>query len=529
VPERAGRSQLLGAVALLLWTVPLLFFSAGRASIMAHDEGLYATRAREMAETGDWVNPQPSPAKKPPGFTWMVAASYRVLGGPGEFAARLPGVVSAAVSAVLLYAIGGMLFTPLTGWLAAAILGVTPLWLQFARLATPEVPMVALVLLGLWALLKAEADPPRRRLWGFVAGATVGLGFVVRSVMIVLPVVALVPYLVADHRRHRHLANPALFLGVLAGFVPAAVWLWLAWERHGGASVSAPVRLVVRLGTSNWHQHGLLYYVWNIPANAFPWALVAVAGAIVVWRARVRRRRLVLLAMPAVLFAAYSAYGARKPYYVLVLYPFIALLAAVGIEAIDRLCWRRRRVGWALRWTLAAGGAAVVALAFVGQGRGGAGARVAPALFAAGIGLLLLPLIWALRRRAGDGDRRPARWQVGWVIPAWMALAVAGLTGLYGDYSPEVKSFFARPAIADAVRGHPVDFHDVGGKAGVLLRFYTPLHGGHFKRLGEGSTSSLAWVRGRAVARLSRPHQILGEIRGYRLIRWLDRPPAARS
>jgi 4-amino-4-deoxy-L-arabinose transferase-like glycosyltransferase len=42
-------------ISLLIWTVPLLLFTSGQNSLIAHDEGLYARRARLIIDTGDWI------------------------------------------------------------------------------------------------------------------------------------------------------------------------------------------------------------------------------------------------------------------------------------------------------------------------------------------------------------------------------------------------------------------------------------------------------------------------------------------
>nr|WP_313954478.1 hypothetical protein [Aulosira sp. FACHB-615] len=44
-------------LSLLIWLLPLLLFTSGQNSLMAHDEGVYAWRARRMFDSGDWIAP----------------------------------------------------------------------------------------------------------------------------------------------------------------------------------------------------------------------------------------------------------------------------------------------------------------------------------------------------------------------------------------------------------------------------------------------------------------------------------------
>ena len=126
------------------------------------------------------------------------------------------------------------------------ILSVQFLWLQYCRLSTPDVPMIFLVLLAILAFIKTELHPKYRYFWSFIAGLSLGLGFLVRSFMIFLPIIALLPYLIWEHRRHRHLTNPILYLGFFVGLIPTCVWLWRSWMRYGNDSYEELLKFVVQ-------------------------------------------------------------------------------------------------------------------------------------------------------------------------------------------------------------------------------------------------------------------------------------------
>ncbi|MGH2416438.1 MAG: hypothetical protein ACRDEA_22650, partial [Microcystaceae cyanobacterium] len=75
-----GLLRALPHIALLIWLLPLLLFSSGESSLMAHDEGLYAWRSRFMIDTGDWIHPWTTPHHKTPGFYWLIASFYTLFG-----------------------------------------------------------------------------------------------------------------------------------------------------------------------------------------------------------------------------------------------------------------------------------------------------------------------------------------------------------------------------------------------------------------------------------------------------------------
>ncbi|MHC5600085.1 MAG: ArnT family glycosyltransferase, partial [Nostoc sp.] len=205
-------------LSLLVWILPLLLFTSGHNSLIAHDEALYASRARLMFDSGNWITPWERAHHKTPGPYWLIASFYKLF-GMSDMSARVPSMIAGIFSLWLVYEIGKIMLCKKLAWLAAAILSVEFLWLQYSRLSTPDVPMIFLVLLAIWSLIKTELHTKYRYFWSFLAGLSLGLGFLVRSFMIFLPIIALLPYLIWEHRRHRHLSNPILYLGFFVGLI----------------------------------------------------------------------------------------------------------------------------------------------------------------------------------------------------------------------------------------------------------------------------------------------------------------------
>jgi len=133
-----------------LLALPLLLSLAPR-SLLAHDEGFYALQARWIIESGDWLTPQSwgTPLyDRTIGVQWLIAASSTVF-GLGNFAVHLPGWLAAAAAAAFTWRLS-------RSWVAAAVLVLTPLWFSYAQMATQDMPLLALELLGLWGLQAPE-------------------------------------------------------------------------------------------------------------------------------------------------------------------------------------------------------------------------------------------------------------------------------------------------------------------------------------------------------------------------------------
>jgi hypothetical protein len=140
---------------------------------------------------------------------------------------------------------------------------------------------------------------------------------------------------------------------------------------------------------------------------------------------------------------------------------------------------------------------------------------------ALGLGWLIVPLVWIGRHRLSKQYLTANYWLAGWLIGPWLALSVAGVTGFLGDYNPQVKAFLRQPEIAAIVQKHSVNFVDLGGKIGVLLRFYTPHLGREVGHISDLSTASYAWVKSDIVDERSR-YQFIGKLKDVQLVQVLQ-------
>ena len=351
------------------WLVfaPLLLSAAPR-SFLAHDEGYYALQARWISEGGPWLAPlwwgQPV-FDRTIGVQWLIAGAYRLL-GVHAWVAHLPSLVAAVACLGLTAALARQLGVgplpaaspfgsgaaqsaagagladpaPLSaapgassaGWLSALLLALTPLWINYAHLASQDLPLLALELLGLYALVRAR--PGASPLWGLVAGLSVGPAFLIKGFMVAVPLVAIAPFLWLQRRQL--LGRPALWLGLVLGWLPVLAWLALSLREFGPEVVGGLVSKLLYLSHSDVYSGGPFYYLWNIPANTAPWVLLALLGW---WRLgrgkplggpQAREQRLVLLLYPLLMLLLLSAFRTKTP----------------TTACSSRRCWRSRQPRW---------------------------------------------------------------------------------------------------------------------------------------------------------------------------------------
>ncbi|MCC5606843.1 glycosyltransferase family 39 protein [Nostoc sp. CHAB 5834] len=535
------RLALLPYFSLLVWILPLLLFTSGHNSLMAHDEALYASRARLMFDSGNWITPWQNAHHKTPGPYWIIASFYKLF-GMSDTSARIPSMIASIFSLWLVYEIGKIMLCKKLARLAAAILSVEFLWLQYSRLSTPDLPMIFLVLLAIWSLIKTELHPKYRYFWSFITGLSLGLGFLVRSFMIFLPIVALFPYLIWENRRHHHLTNPILYLGFLIGLIPTCIWLWLSWLHYGNQSFEALLKFIVQLGSENNYKNDRLFYLWNILLKAFPWAFFGLLGLFLTVRRPIPRYQLILVGFPIVLFCELSLFSTRLPHYSLCLYPFIALFASVGLNWLGSIyqtgilpqlplqkgkinilsLFAKKNLPRNLSYGFGGFGVLLVIASIGVLSWGGSDIRkYATIALVMGLGWLILPVVWISRYHFGKKFLTARYWIAGWLIPCWLALATTGSIGLLSDYNPVLRSFLQQSAIASILQSHPTYYVQIDQKTQVLFEFYLSTHAQQVASISQIPPLSYAWIYADQSPKLSRPHHIMGTVKEYQLIQVL--------
>ncbi len=513
---------------LCLFILPLLLFSSDQSSLMAHDEGLYAWRGKMMIDAGDWIHPWSIPHHKTPGFYWLMAIMYTI-GGINETSVRLPSLVLGFLSMVLVYEIGQIILNQSLAFWATIILSLEFLWLQYCRLGTPDVPMVFLSLLAIYLLLKAELIPQQHHFLTVGAGFALGLGFLIRSLMMVLPIIALLPYVLSSKKRQYFLSRPYIYLGFVSGLIPTFIWLYLTFQDYGIASLKELFGFAIRLGSNERAGNGILFYLWNVPLKSFPWGLFAILGGVICVRTPVSSYKSILLGFPFVLLIQLSLVSTRLSHYSLLLYPFIAFLAAIGLDKLSHI------------WFTHKGKSPMTVITYISYGLGGLGIicflagiilmvmgipEIRPyttIAIAFGLAASIVPIVYKIGICSEDKFTLSRIWLASLLIPFWLGLATTGLNGFFNDYNPQIKQLVTQPPVGQILKRHPIHFVNIEGKTAVLLNFYTPRHGQRSHDITNLPHNSYAWVKRKAIADAIPPHRIIGQSQEYCLIQ-VNRP-----
>jgi 4-amino-4-deoxy-L-arabinose transferase-like glycosyltransferase len=418
----------------------LLLVLLGARELWTHEDR-WAAICLEMERSGDLLHPRLISLPyydKPLLSYWVMLGLARLLGGVGEWALRLPSALAGLLAVWCTARLGRALSGRAAGLAAGTILVTCPLFLFWGRTSGSDMLNVA----GTVAAVAWYAE--RRDRPGFATALVFGGILAVTCLMkgligAAIPVLVILPDLLREGRWRAHARWPA---GV-AALAAAALYLFpFALSREpGGAERADGLYQVFRENVVRYfapfdHKGPPYLYLLFIPLYFLPWTLFLPAAAL---RATRRWRELPWttcwpIVSSSIIFVVLTLSGSRRPYYLLPILPFLAVVVADWLAAAR---WGEGR-RWRLAGVTAAVGVAVsAAWLFVVEPLGNGGAD--------------LHAMGAAVRAAAERTAPAGQWQV--------ALCDAP-SKAYFYLAPDARAVPVDPAKPDELRallrGHPL-------------------------------------------------------------------------
>jgi 4-amino-4-deoxy-L-arabinose transferase-like glycosyltransferase len=328
-----------GIILLLACSYILFFYKLGGIALIGADEPRYASVARTMMETGDYITPQLDDApwfEKPPLYYWIAALSFRAF-GVSEFSARLGSALLALAGALVVYAFGRSVFSARAGLLAALILVTSVEYFILGRGASTDLPLAVTMTSGLAFFYMGLSDE-RFRFAKLLAGyALFGLAVVAKGLIgVVFPALIILIYVVMT-RQYKKIYEIHLFPGILVFLAVAAPWYVLATLRHKFdfiATFFLNHHLARFFTTIHHHAEPWYYFLLILILGFFPWSSffpAIVRRMALLKRSAVDRPQqasIFLWIWALVPFIVFSLSQSKLPGYILPVIPPLALLVS---------------------------------------------------------------------------------------------------------------------------------------------------------------------------------------------------------
>ncbi|MDE3164445.1 MAG: glycosyltransferase family 39 protein, partial [Acidobacteriota bacterium] len=339
----------------LLWlAIPLAYalylYGLTGAGVLGPDEPRYASIARAMAQSGDWITPRLWGVpwfEKPALLYWMQGAAFR-LGISEDLAPRLPVALLALAFLAFFWWMLRREFGYRPAWTATLILATSGMWIGYAQAGVTDIPLAvtysAAMLLALPWIARGDAR------WLPAASALFGAAVLAKG-LVPLPLAA--PLLLG--RPLKEWLRPR---AILPFFLVAGPWYALCYLRNGWPFVHDffVVHHFSRVTSGAlMHVQPGWYYAPVLLGALLPWSPLLFQPASTASLREPRARFLLGWALCVVVF--FSIAVNKLPGYILPALPAFAAWMALRLEDARA----------SARWLLAAAGLLTVAFAIAGR------------------------------------------------------------------------------------------------------------------------------------------------------------------
>jgi len=311
----------------LLIFIPLIFYF-GKRSYIAFDEGFYALQARWILDKGNWIIPlwwDEYILDRTIGLQFLIAKSQELF-GRNMFSAYLPTTTAAILMLYITYKIHEELFNKKFAIISPLILATTYLWFDYSHLATQDIVFSCLVTIGVFSLVKIKSK--NNKFYIFLFGIWIGLSFMMKTFLVFVPLVSLLPYLFI---KKKILLSTFFWLGLLIGFIPFLSWAIYINPYLEKNIIFYLVEKFTILSNKNTFTNPFYYYFWNIPVTFLPWSIFGIIGIIYNLH-NSKENKFILSFFPLILIGILSFFSTKTPYYTLQISSIFALNSYIGIK-----------------------------------------------------------------------------------------------------------------------------------------------------------------------------------------------------
>ena len=317
---------------LLLVSFCSIFFIENH-SLVAHDESLYANRAKLIIDSNNWFTPFEKAHHKTIGSYWLIALSFKMF-GISEFSARLPSYIFSILSSFVLFKIIKDISSLGIGLISIFTLSSSFLWFSYGRYCSPDTLYIFLNLLGILFLLKTNNSlkETNKNKFLFLSGLFISLPFFVRSYLQLLPLVSIFPLIFVKIKKLKYKNARYLIIGFFIGLIPLIIFYYISYRTYGVDSLIRPYMLLQgKTLTENNIFEGFLFYPRNLILLSTPFFIFLINGTRYILKNKPREIQILLVFTPFINIVLLMLTASKYSHYGLFTIPLLASNASFGI------------------------------------------------------------------------------------------------------------------------------------------------------------------------------------------------------
>ena len=448
-------------------------------SLVAHDEGLYARRSRLVEDSYNWFSsPFPEPHHKTLGSYWFIALSIRLF-GQSELALRLPSIISSLTCLFILYFITLNISNKKSAFISVVSLSSMPLWIQYSKYASPDIPFVLCILLVIMFFLKyLEANLDNRRyLYIFLSGLFISTSFFIRSYMVFVPLLGLTPFLLYHLFNSKRIFKIVFLTGLVFGFIPTLLNLYFSYKKFGLNGVTILFDFAKEKAVGGVDFTNFLLIPLNYIYLTFPIGLLLIILLVFTRSNYNYNYPLLIYWYPIISFILLLSMSTSYLHYYLFILPSLSILFSVKLESYSfRFSVSKHIVKFLLSLLVIFMTVSLVSLLFFYKDLLIDNSNRKILILYLSIILLVLSFLYSSRYIF---DNRYSRFSLSGffysiVFPQYVSISLLYNFGVVGNPNFKLKSFLNDQDVLSIINNNTIYLYNVDSKINTLLRYYLP-------------------------------------------------------
>jgi len=320
---------------LAIFAAAYILCNIGTGSLTTWDEAVYANISGNILKTGDWLilhQGQNQWFDKPPLYMWCTAIFYKIF-GINEFSVRLTSALFGIATILLVYIFVKKLVNQKAAMLAALLLLAAPQYLHYSKMGMMDVTLTFFITLMIYLFWMGRERPS----YLFWSGATLLFAYFTKGFGAIFGPVILFAYCLFSGEL-RLLIKREFILGISISILGIFAWHLTQYLLAGPDAINNyfGFHIVKRTTTTlEGHYGGLNFYQKAIFNKNKPWSVLYYASlAYALWLMIKNRdkKAILVIAWVAVVYAVCSIVRTKLHWYIMPVYPALAISSAVLLE-----------------------------------------------------------------------------------------------------------------------------------------------------------------------------------------------------
>ncbi len=448
-------------------------------SLVAHDEGLYARRARLIESSANWFSPPfISPHHKTLGSYWFIALSIRLFGN-SELALRLPSILSSFLCLITSYLIALKATNSKSALISLFSLSSMPLWIQYSRYASPDLPFVLCILLVILFFLKSlDSSKYISQYFNlFCSGLFISSSFFIRSYMAFVPFIGLSPFIFYHLFRKEFTFKLFFCTGIAVGFIPTFLNLYFSVQKFGISGITSLFDFAKKQALGEFGFNNLLLVPVNFLYLTFPIGILLLILFVFTGSNNKANYPLLIYCYPLLSLIILLCMSTSYPHYYLFLLPSLSIIFGNYITSnSSRYSFSNSTIRYLVFIILLLISSILLFSIFRYTDLVFLYSKGNPLIVYILISLILLSYITSLRFlfNIKSQNSNLINFFYNIIIPQYISLSLLFNFGVLGNPNHNTKIFLKDADVSSIINSNTIYLFSVDTKIETLLSFYLP-------------------------------------------------------